>query len=175
MAEQSGFTLRQIDGRAIVRLRVRPDAAPTAAEAMQLPQQALQTSSGNPSAHWLGPDQWLLTSENTPVADILINIDEALSGQLYSATDMSCALVCLSLTGPTARTVLAMGCGIDMHPGSFSTDRCVRTRFAQIPVLIVASGDSHFDLYVDRSYAHYLFEWIESAGEDPMTCSRPDL
>jgi sarcosine oxidase subunit gamma len=175
MAERAGFKVTQIDGRSIIRLRVRLDIAHTAASAMQLPQRALQSSSGNPNAHWLGPDQWLLTSENTSVADILINIDEALSGQLYSATDLTCALNCLSLTGPTARTVLAMGCGIDMHPDSFPAGRCVRTRFAQVPVLIAARGDSHFDLYVDRSYAQYLFEWIESAGEDPMTCSRPDL
>jgi len=66
---------------------------------------------------------------------------------------------------------LAMGCGIDMHPSSFATGQCVRTNFAQVPIFIVATGDLEFDLYVDRSYAHYLQEWLSDAAKDPITQS----
>ena len=171
MAEHPGFNLKKTDPRTIVRLRVCPDSAETAAGLMQLPLQALQSQDGNPAIHWLGPDQWLLTSENDSVADILAHIDSVLSGQLFAATDMSSGLACFSLSGQSSRTVLAMGCGIDMHPGSFTTGQCVRTRFAQVPVFIVTTGDHEFDLYVDRSYAHYLHEWLSAAGEDPLTQS----
>jgi sarcosine oxidase subunit gamma len=171
MAEHPGLNLEQADHRSIVRLRVRPDGADTAGRAMQLPQQAMQWLDGNPAIHWLGPDQWLLTSESESAVDILTRIDSVLSGQLYAATDMSSGLVCLRLNGPAARTVLAMGCGIDMHPDSFTTGQCVRTRFAQVPVFMVATGDFEFNLYVDRSYAHYLHEWLSCAGEDPITLS----
>jgi len=169
MAKHPDFIVKETDQRSIIRLRVRPDGAETAAKAMQLPQQALQWLDGNPTIHWLGPDQWLLTSENEPVADILAHIDSALSGQLFTATDMSSGLTCFSLSGQSSRTLLAMGCGIDMHPDSFSTGQCIRTRFAQVPVFMVATGDFEFDLYVDRSYAHYLQEWLSGAGEDPIT------
>lgn len=169
MAEQSGFNLKQTEQRSIVRLRVRPDGAGAASEAMQLPQQASQSLDENPSIHWLGPDQWLLTSESKTVMEIFAGIDNALSGQLYAATDMSSGLVCLSLGGPAARTVLAMGCGIDMHPDSFTKGQCVRTRLAQVAVFIVATGDFDFDLYIDQGYAHYLEEWLSAAGEDPIT------
>jgi sarcosine oxidase subunit gamma len=168
MAEFPDFNLKETDQRTIVRLRVRPDGADAAAKAMQLPQQALQSLDGNPTIHWLGPDQWLLTSENESVADILAHIDSALSGQLFGATDMSSGLTCFSLSGQRSRTLLAMGCGIDMHPDSFSTGQCIRTRFAQVPVFMVATKEFEFDLYVDRSYAQYLHEWLTAASKDPI-------
>lgn len=171
MVEHPDYTLVETDQRSIVRLRVLPCDAESIAAAMQLPQQPLQSIEGAPSIHWLGPDQWLLTSKDMPVADILAHIDHTLSGQLFAATDMSSGLVCLSLCGQSSRIVLAMGCGIDMRRDSFITGHCVRTRFAQVPVLMVAAGEFEFDLYVDRSYAHYLQEWLSHAGQDPITQS----
>ena len=169
MPEHPGFDLRQIDGRSIVRLRVRPRGADAAAKALQLPQEAFHSQHGDPMAYWIGPDQWLLTSENKLVAEILEHIEGARSGQLYAATNMSSGYVCFAISGPAARTVLAMGCGIDMHATAFTTGRCVRTRFAQVPLFIVATGNFDFDLYVDRSYANYLQDWLTAAGKDPIT------
>ena len=62
-----------------------------------------------------------------------------------------------------------MGCGIDMHPNAFMTGQCVRTHFANVALLIVAVEDDYFNLYVDRSLARYLRDWLSKAGEDPIT------
>jgi len=136
---------------------------------LQLPQQALQWQDGDPASHWLGPDQWLLTSDTIAAIDIISHIDSALSGQLFAATDMSSSNACFVLSGLAARTVLAMGCGIDMHENEFRTGQCVRTNFASVPLFIVAVDEHSFVLYVDRSYTRYLCDWIASAGEDPIT------
>ena len=167
MPEHPDFDLRQVNGRSIVRLRVRPDGADTANAALQLPQ-ALQWRDGNPAICWLGPDQWLFTSDTKTAEDVIRNIDGTLSAQLHAATDMSSGNVCFALTGPAGRKVLAMGCGIDLHPGVFKTGQCARTHFAMVPLLIVAVKDNHFDLYLDRSYARYLGDWFTNAGEDPI-------
>ena len=169
MAEHPGFDLNQIDGRSMVRLRVRPGGAGAAGKALQLPQQALQWRGEDPAAYWIGPDQWLLTSDTKSPKDIISHIDRTLSGQLYAATDMSSQHVCFALRGPAARTVLAMGCGIDMHNSAFMPGHCVRTHFANVLLFIVAVEDNTFDLYVDRSHAHYLSDWIDHSGEDPNT------
>ena len=169
MPEHPGFELNQINGRSMVRLRVRRQGAEAAGKALQLPQQALQWRNGDPAGCWLGPDQWLLTSDTKPAKDIIFHIDRTLSGQLHAATDMSSSYVCFALRGPAARTVLAMGCGIDLHPSAFITGQCVRTHFANVLLFIVAVADNHFDLYVDRSHAGYLDGWLANAGEDPMT------
>ena len=153
----------------MVRLRVRPAAVDTAGKALQLPQQATRWQGEDPAAHWLGPDQWLLTSDTKPAEDIISHIDRTLSGQLYVATDMSSSNVCFTLKGPAARTVLAMGCGIDLHESAFKPGQCVRTHFANVTLFIVAVEENDFDLYVDRSHARYLSDWFDSSGEDPIT------
>jgi sarcosine oxidase, subunit gamma len=153
----------------MVRLRVRPSGADAAGKALQLPQQALQWRGEDPATCWLGPDQWLLTSDSKPAEHILAHIDRTLSGQLYAATDMSSSNACFALKGPAARTVLAMGCGIDMHASAFMAGQCVRTNFANVLLLIVAVEDNHFDLYLDRSHGRYLINWLANAGEDPIT------
>jgi sarcosine oxidase subunit gamma len=169
MAEHPGFNLRRIDGRSMVRLRVRPNGAVAAGTALQLPQQAMQWRSGDPAACWLGPDQWLLTSDTRLAEELVGHIDRTLSNLLHAATDMSSHNACFALKGPAARTVLAMGCGIDMHESAFISGQCVRTQFANVQLLIVAVADNRFDLYLDRSHARYLSNWIANAGEDPIT------
>jgi len=169
MPERPGFDLKQINGRSMVRLRVRPKGADAAGAALRLPQQALRWQGEDPAGCWLGPDQWLLTSDTKPAEDIVNRIDRALSGQLYVATDMSSQNVCFALRGPASRTVLAMGCGIDMHRSAFTTGQCVRTHFANVALFIVAVEDDGFELYVDRSHARYLSDWFVDSGEDPMT------
>ena len=169
MPEHPGFNLNQINGRSMVQLRVRPKGADAAGKALQLPEQALQWRDGDPAACWLGPDQWLLTSNTQSAEDIIGHIDRSLSGQLYAATDMSSNYMCFALSGHSARTVLAMGCGIDMRASAFLAGQCVRTHFANVMLLIVAVEGGRFDLYADRSHSRYLREWIANAGEDPIT------
>ncbi len=169
MPEHPGVDLQQISGRSVIRLRVRPSGVDAAGKALHLPREALQWRGEDPAAYWLGPDQWLLTSDTKPAEDMIGHIDATLSGQLYAATDMSSHNVCFALRGAAARTVLAMGCGIDMHRSAFTTGQCVNTHFANVLLFIVVVGDSSFDLYVDRSHARYLRDWLLSAGEDPIT------
>ncbi len=169
MPEQPGFDLKQVTDRSIVRLRVRPGEAGAAGRALQLPLQALHWQDGEMASHWLGPDQWLLTSDTKSPKVIISHIDSALSKQLHAATDMSSSNACFALNGPAARMVLAMGCGIDMHRDEFGPGQCVRTNFASLPLFIVATDEDSFMLYVDRSYTRYLRDWFARSGEDPVT------
>ncbi len=169
MAEHPGFELQQIDGRSMVQLRVRPDSADAAGSALEIPQQALQWASGDPAAYWIGPDQWLLSSDIKTADEIISFIGSTLSGQVYAATNMSSGKVCFALSGRAARMILAMGCGIDMHDSMFTVGQCVQTNFAHVLLLIVATEENSFDLYVDRSHAGYLRNWIIRSGEDPIT------
>ena len=168
MPDHPGFELKQIDDRSIVRLRVRPHGADAAGQALHLPA-ALRWQGDDPTAYWLGPDRWLLSSDSKPAKDLIDQINSTLAGQLHAATDLSSSYVCLALSGPAARTILAMGCGIDLHASVFTTGQCVSTHFANILLFIVAVKGNHFDLYLDRSYARYLCDWLRNSGEDPIT------
>jgi heterotetrameric sarcosine oxidase gamma subunit len=103
--------------------------------------------------------------------EVISGIESGLANLLHAATDASSALACFNLKGPAARTVLGMGCGLDLHREVFQAGHCARTRFANVAVIIVAVGDDEFDLYVDRSVSKYLNDWLVDAGQDSLTQS----
>ena len=54
---------------------------------------------------------------------------------------------------------------LDLHPRAFAPGRCARASLAKTVVLIHQTDDQPtFDLYVDRSYAEYLWQWLEDAA-----------
>lgn len=161
--------LKKQTGRSLVRLRVRLNDAEGTAAALNLPADPLRSQGSEPRALWLGPEQWLLTSDSRSAQELIVSVDDKLSNQLYAATDLSDALDCFELSGPGARTILSMGCGLDLDSSTFIKGQCARTRFARVPLVIAVTGEDQFDLYVDRSYSHYLQQWIANAGRDPLT------
>jgi sarcosine oxidase subunit gamma len=68
------------------------------------------------------------------------------------------------LDGDVAREILAKGCGLDLYPEFFPPGHDTRTRLAKIAVHVVCLEMSRFDLYVARSYAAYLGDWLRDAA-----------
>jgi sarcosine oxidase subunit gamma len=123
------------------------------------------------SVLWLGPDSWLLTCPPDQVASRIESLGAALDGLHAAITDLSDGRVALALSGPNARGLLAKGCPVDLHPSAFPVGSCAQTLLAKASVLIhlVADdpqGGPSFDLYVGRSFAPYLWAWLEDAGRE---------
>ena len=121
------------------------------------------------TALWLGPDQWLLTCPADDVAFFISSLREALADVHAAITDQSDGRVAFALSGPSARDVLAKGCPLDLHPRSFTPGSSAQSLLAKADVLIHLRADEprhgpSFDLYVARSFAHYLWAWLEDAG-----------
>jgi sarcosine oxidase subunit gamma len=126
---------------------------------------------GHSDALWLGPDQWLLTCPAGETASLQSALREALAGVHGAVTDVSDAHVALRVAGPSARDVLAKGTPLDLHPRAFAPGSCPRSLLAKAAVLIhLVDNDRDrgpgFDLYVARSFAHYLWMWLEDAGRE---------
>jgi sarcosine oxidase subunit gamma len=127
-------------------------------------------------ALWLGPDAWLLTCPLDEVAAHAESLRQALSDAHAAITDVSDGRVVLRLAGPNARDLLAKGCPLDLHPRGFPPGSCAQSLFAKTSVLIhlidhqPQPGPTFdlpaFDLYVGRSFAHYLWAWLEDAGRE---------
>jgi sarcosine oxidase, subunit gamma len=67
--------------------------------------------------------------------------------------------------------VLAKGTPLDLDLRAFPPGRCAGTLLAKASVLIhLLDEDSgrgpSFDVYVARSFADYLWTWLEDAGRD---------
>ena len=153
-------------GRALVRLRVPLAAAAQAAARLDLPVEPLSSRGEAPSALWVAPDQWLLIDDTASSSNIIEGVRARLGTVLHSATDASDALACFLVAGPAARSLLAMGSGVDFDKRSFEPGKCVRTRFAKLAVLIRAIEADRFELYFDSSAAEYLEQWLRRAMAD---------
>jgi sarcosine oxidase subunit gamma len=158
--------------RSIVRLRVRMADASRAAVALGLPTEPLTSAGDDPAALWVSPDQWLLLSDSRTPAALAAHCQQALGDILHNATDSSDALACFLVEGRGARALLAMASGVDFDAGAFPPGSCVRTKFAKVAVLIRATGAESFDLFLDRSAAHYLEQWLRRAARDPLVGGR---
>lgn len=134
-----------------------------------LPTDALSSAThGQVTALWQGPDQWLITCALADVATHMAALRDALGGEHHAQTDVSDARVVLRLAGPSAREVLAKGCPLDLHPRVFDVGQCASSRLAKADVLLHLISDHvagpTFDLYVARSFARYMFAWLEDAA-----------
>ena len=123
------------------------------------------------TALWLGPDQWLLVCPADDSALFINSLREALADSHCAITDVSDGRAALCLEGPSAREVLAKGCPLDLHPKAFPPGSCAQTLLGKADVLLHLRADepaegASFDLYVGRSFAQYLWAWVEDAGRE---------
>ena len=133
------------------------------------PLAAANTWSGDPlcATLWLGPDEWLIVTEDGRDAPIERALRHALGGLHYSITDVSASRVILEISGKNARTVLAKGCSLDLHAQSFTPLKCAQTLLAKAQIILQCMDDRPtFRLYVRNSFAHYVVEWLLDAAAE---------
>jgi sarcosine oxidase subunit gamma len=81
--------------------------------------------------------------------------------------DVSDSRAVITLSGPRALDVLAKGCPLDLHPRVFSPGRCAQSLLAKAHVLLHRVDDAPtFEIYVHRSFADYLWTWLEDAAAE---------
>lgn len=119
------------------------------------------------TAIWLGPNEWYVVAPAGEESDILEALEKALAGRHYAANDLASGLTTVNVSGASARELLQKGCTLDLHPRAFGVGRCAQTLVAKAGVLILCRGEEpSYDLIVRRSFADYLFLWIEDAAHE---------
>jgi sarcosine oxidase subunit gamma len=73
----------------------------------------------------------------------------------------------LQLAGEPRAKVMAKLCGVDLSDAAFPLGSVAQTQAARVSVIIAAHQDQHrqpvFSIFVDQSFARYLWEAIEDA------------
>jgi len=116
---------------------------------------------------WLGPDEWLVTAPEGAVPELPTRIARAVADRRAAVTDLSASRAIIEIAGTRARDLLQKGCGLDLHPRAFRADCCAQTLFARLPVIIdQLSAAPSYRLYVRRSSARWLCEWLIDAAEE---------
>lgn len=123
------------------------------------------TLSGAMRALCIGPREWLMVSQEVDASSVRKHIEPELAQRGLVWVDLTDGLAVLEVRGSAARRLLSKGCGLDLHPRSFPVGHCARTRFAQIPVVLECVDQMpRFELYVARSYLHYVHAWLSDAS-----------
>ncbi len=133
---------------------------------LELPQTPnTATANDGVTAMWLGPDEWLIRTDDGKEPALSAALLEAVTGQHAAVTAVSDAYVIFTVSGKEARAVLNQGTGIDLHPRSFNPGTCVRTSMAKTGVILHQLDDKpSYDVYAWRSYANYLSMWLDKAA-----------
>jgi sarcosine oxidase, subunit gamma len=164
VADAPSVQITPVRDRTILRLRSWFPRAmqdgPIALAGLELPSQVGAMFSGATHVLCLGPQDWLIVSKETDPSSIRTHLQPGLA--LIDLTD---GLATFEVQGRGTRELLSKGCGLDLHPQKFSTGRCARTRFAQIPLTMAcARSPDQFELFIGRSYASYFMAWLTDAA-----------
>jgi heterotetrameric sarcosine oxidase gamma subunit len=127
-------------------------------------------AAGELAVLWHGPGQWLIVrrpGKEAPLVDELTRV----YGDDAAAVDLGHARTALRFEGEGARDLLAKGTSIDLRPTHFAPSACALTALGKIGALLHAVGPATIDVYVARSYAQALVEWLEHAAPEVPTSS----
>ena len=170
MSDASAFdvvSLREEAFFGMVGVRVDP-GSPAAGRmeavlGLRLPSTSGETTVADGSASlWLGPDEWLVVTDDDPV-ELTARLGGALGSDPGLVTDLSANRTVIELSGPWARRVLEKGCPVDLHPRAFATGRAVTTTVARVPVLLWQTDDQAYRVLPRSSFAEYVARWLLDA------------
>ena len=128
---------------------------------------ATAAGSGDTRLLWLGPDEWFAVFPDERREEVLSRLRDALAPLHAAVVDVSHTRAVIELSGAHARSVLQKGCHLDLHPSRFAAGSVAQSKFARCHVLLHQTDDAPaYDLYVHRSFARYLWAWLEDAAAE---------
>lgn len=131
----------------------------------RLPAKPNTVAQGNGyDALWLGPDEWLIRSNEARKPELEGKMRTALGALFASVVDVGSGYTVLEASGERVRDVIARGCPLDLHPKVFGQGQCAQSHYFKAPVVLIPTGDDRFDLIVRRSFADYFLRIITDAA-----------
>ncbi len=126
---------------------------------------------GQVRALWIGPDEWWVDvpGDGPGTAETL---RQAFGDNHVSVVDVSDYYTIIALAGPNARDLLAKGCPLDLHERAFAPGQTAGSVLSKAPITLVRTDDGkdeaapEFELYVRRSFAEYVWLWLEDAARE---------
>lgn len=150
-------------------LRAAADVADSAADVLgfTLPGPLQNAGSATLRALWLGPDEWLLLVGAAEVEAQAAALRARLADRHHAVIDVSDRFTGIAVGGARAADVLAAGCPLDLHPQVFRPGMVTRTLLGKATVVLRRPDDGdRFELYVNGSFAPYVWLFLENAGRE---------
>lgn len=114
---------------------------------------------------WVSPNDCFVIAPPAQAPKVESDLREALQGQHFAVTDVSNGYHLLTLGGSGARSLLAQGCPLDLHPRKMGLGQCAGSHFFKASLWLWLTADNpKFQLLVRRSFAPYVNTMIQKAS-----------
>ena len=119
---------------------------------------------------WLGPNEWLLVSNDTITKNLndyeLENVlfNDISKKNLGAVTNVSDQYTIFNLTGSNIFEILSKGSPFNFDSETFGNNKVIQTILNHVDVTIHRKTKEDVDLYVRRSFSDYLWAWIKDSS-----------
>ena len=166
IGEVGGFALLQVAAFADTRMEL--ERAVRSALGIDLPQRSDTPSrAGGYRVFKVGPEVfWIVGPDDTRTvpSSWVAAVREAVPAAIGSVTPLSHGRTRLLIEGASAREVLSKGIALDLHPDVLQPGACALTGLQGTPVLLHRTGPDAYELYVLRTFAAWIWEWLTDAA-----------
>ncbi|MCL9783391.1 sarcosine oxidase subunit gamma family protein [Vibrio sp. S4M6] len=114
---------------------------------------------------WLSPDEWLILTEADELYALELALRTALTGHI-SIVNQSGGQTIIELSGRDVNKVLKKSTPLDIHPRVFPIGKVAGSVLAKSSALIRRIDEYHWQLVIRRSFADYIWRWLEAAGQE---------
>ena len=160
VGEVSGFALLQVS--AFIDSVDELDRIVQRVLGVSLPQRVGSTGR-SPDHHIfrVGPEQfWIVGPQDAWIA----SLQDGVPPEIGSTVSLSHGRTRLFIDGVSSRAVLSRGIALDLQPEVFCPDAYALTDLQRTPVLLHRANQHRYELYVLRTYAVWIFEWLTDAA-----------
>lgn len=130
-----------------------------------LPERLWSDAQGHYCSRWMSPDEWLLSCPLHDVFRIETALRETVSGHV-AIVNVSGGYSVMTLSGSNARLVLKKSTAYDCDPRHLPVGKVVNTHLAKSQVTLRAVATDSFEILVRRSFADYVWLWLQHAGAE---------
>ena len=123
------------------------------------------------SSLWLGPNEWLIISNdeisketNTYELEQLL-FNEISNENLGSVTNVTDQFTVFSLSGSNIFEVLSKGSPFNFGSEDFIDNKVVQTILNHVDITVHKKNENNVDLYVRRSFANHLWNWLKDSAK----------
>jgi sarcosine oxidase, subunit gamma len=168
--QQGGVHFHERKLKGLLTLRCAPSAEQLAVIesllGVALPMQPLTSVTTDAvSVRWMSPDEWLIIVAGEQAFEIETQFQEKLTGH-YALVNISGGTTIFDVSGSHVVDMLKKSTPVDLHASEFPVGKVVSTVFAKSGATICRLADDKFELVVRRSFADYLWLWIQDASRE---------
>ncbi|WP_394179034.1 sarcosine oxidase subunit gamma [Marinomonas posidonica] len=168
---QGGVVFRELS-LGLLTLRCRPDVEQAAnIESIlglalpTVPLTSVSSADGELTILWISPDEWLLQVPQDKAFELEARFFAEVSGHV-SLVNVSGGNTVFELSGDEVVNVLKKSTPIDFHDSEFPVGKVVSSVFAKSGATIFRTAEQSYQLIVRRSFADYLWLWLQDASKE---------